>query len=552
MRKQRKLARYAALIIFTVCCTSVFAQVNRYTISTKVLAKVEDNIFGQFLEKASWGDEIGADVLIDPHTGKIRPKAYAILKDMHIPIIRFPGGTDIDFYPWYNLIDNVPNKHIVRPPYKYYSGNQNITSDNAFGLDEFLKLSQKLNSQPLLVVNFGDAFFRKISIAEAAKNAAALVTYCNAEQGNIQDSNIINWPQIRRKNGHSKPWKVKYFEIGNEPRYYKSLAQSGNSDSVINHYFNCLNAIVDAMRAVDPSIQIITDGEIKEVAEQMRVRTGDKIQMLAYHTYRPWAIDSVVKNDKTVDVKLLSNEDIWKSWVAVPSLNPKSGQSEFAIVDSYADVVKKDYPIAITEWNWNGWWGKKLEKDINFDSPYAKGLGAAGFLHAIIRGSDRIKMGCQSLLVGKAWGITAIRVSPQSNEVNQYPTGKVNALYARYHGNNLLQTAAINPNFYVQPYQMTLIKPHSKVAYLDLVATQRNKKLFVHIINRNLNDDGKFDLDLSEFKIRTRYKCHLLTASDITNQNLGTISHIKGKLKPTNSEFSVPKHSVAVFEFDLK
>lgn len=38
------------------------------TVKNKVLNSVDDKLFGQFMEKCSWGGEIGGDLVINPNT----------------------------------------------------------------------------------------------------------------------------------------------------------------------------------------------------------------------------------------------------------------------------------------------------------------------------------------------------------------------------------------------------------------------------------------------------------------------------------------------------
>src|SRR5680860_1723181 len=96
-------------------CT--FAQNPEITINSKVLNAVDSRLFGQFLEKCSWGGEVGGDLVINPGTGKPDSAILGKLKAMDIPVIRYPGGTDVDYYPWTDLIDHAPGQN-ERKPYR--------------------------------------------------------------------------------------------------------------------------------------------------------------------------------------------------------------------------------------------------------------------------------------------------------------------------------------------------------------------------------------------------------------------------------------------------
>jgi len=540
-----------ALCLFSTLLAS--AQLPTFKITNKVIATIDKKLFGQFLEKPSWEGEIGGDGAINQKTGKVLPDVLAYLKEMNIPIIRYPGGTDIDYYQWYNLIDNVPGKHAKRPAYRNYSGSGKVTADNRLGLDEFLTLCTELKTEPLLVVNIGDAFFKKMSIDEAAQSAAGFVAYCNSKVGSTVSKGMIDWAAVRARNGHPKPYKITYFEVGNEIQYFKTMKEKDLNDTIVNHYIKCLEATVNAMLAIDPTIKIITDGEVKEVSEQIKQKLGNKISYLACHFYVPWNIDEVKSDTTKIDVKTLSETDVWNAWVSTPYINPETGLSYFPKTGKYNHAADGGYELAITEWNWNGWWGKKAALNAALNSRFAKGIGAAGFLHAMMRDAGRMKIGCQSMLVGNVWDINAIRVDTTGEKPARFfPTGKVTTLLSKHHGPQLLEMSTEHQSYYVQPYRMTCLEPAPKVAYIDAVASRNNTTLFVSFINRDYNNDTTVELDLSDFKASSDYSMQIFTTDDVKSKELG---YFKSEHKWSDNKklfkLLLPKHSVTVFEIKI-
>jgi len=539
-------------LVYLAIHTAGVSQIPVFKIMPQVTAAIDNKLFGQFMEKPSWGGEIGGDAAIGKNTGNVIPEVLGYLKEMNIPIVRYPGGTDVDYFPWYNLIDNVPSHHKQRPAYRNYCGDKKITSDNRLGLDKFLVLCEELKTEPLLVVNIGDAFFKNISIEEAAANAAGMVAYCNARTTAQLPKGMINWVDVRKANGHPKPYNVKYFEVGNEPwLFFDRLPKDYNRSESIVHYMNCLEAIVDAMRAVDPDIQIITDGEIKEVVEQMKSRMGNKIQYVAFHTYRPWDIREVKKDGRPFPVKQMSEAEIWNAWVSAPVIDTVSGMSRFPLVDSYAQVSQSGYPLACTEWNWNGWWQGQALEDASLNSRYAKGIGAAGFIHALMRDAGNIKIGCQSMLVGNSWDITAIHVDTVTNQAKFFPTGKVTGFYSRFHGDELLEMESKNLTFFNQPFELNWLKPAPKVAYVDALASRSKTKLYFHAINRDLNNDIEIKLDLSNFRIKPGFTHHKFLSKDVKTDELGFFVDDKLTTEGPIVKVVLPKHSVSILEFEI-
>jgi len=170
-----------------------------YVVTTKILHKINDNIFGTFMEKPSWYGEIGIEAAVIPGTHELQLKVVEMLQEMKIPINRFPGGTDIDYIDWADMIDNVPwrtnasGKPLPRP---VTIGNKGGGVSNYFGYDEFFKLCEKLGWDAIIPVNFRDSIFGSNSLSDVVLHAASLVAYCNAPVGAALPAGMENWPAV--------------------------------------------------------------------------------------------------------------------------------------------------------------------------------------------------------------------------------------------------------------------------------------------------------------------------------------------------------------------
>ena len=182
------------------------------TVSDTVLHEIDPRLFGQFMERPSWG-EIGPEAAVIPGTHQLRPEAKQLLRRMRIPIARFPGGTDVDYIDWRDMIDNVPGREGGRP---ITIGHQGDRVTNNFGYDEFLQFCEELEVEPILVVNFRDGLLAEDGPQKAATHAAKLVAYCNAPVDNDLPEELAVWPALRAENGRAAAYNVKYIQIGNE------------------------------------------------------------------------------------------------------------------------------------------------------------------------------------------------------------------------------------------------------------------------------------------------------------------------------------------------
>ena len=103
----------------------------KITVSDIVLHEINPRLFGQFMERPSWG-EIGPEAAVVPGTHELRPEARQLLRQMRVPLARFPGGTDVDYIDWLDMIDNVPGRPGERPVTKGHQGDR-VTNNFEIG-----------------------------------------------------------------------------------------------------------------------------------------------------------------------------------------------------------------------------------------------------------------------------------------------------------------------------------------------------------------------------------------------------------------------------------
>ena len=175
---------------------------------------IPKEIYGQFAEHLGTciygGLWVGENSSI-PNIKGYRTDVFNALKDLQVPVLRWPGGCFADEYHW---MDGIGSKD-KRP--KMVNNNWGGTiEDNSFGTHEFLNLCEMLGCEPYISGNVGSG-----TVEELAK----WVEYMTSEG----DSPMA---RLRRKNGRDKAWKVKYLGVGNEswgcggnmrPEFYSDL-----------------------------------------------------------------------------------------------------------------------------------------------------------------------------------------------------------------------------------------------------------------------------------------------------------------------------------------
>jgi alpha-N-arabinofuranosidase len=476
------------LFLFSISVSSIVAQPVTIKLSEQTICGIDDRLFGHFIEKCSWSGEIGGDLLIDSTTQKPFPIAEKFTKELNVPIMRYPGGTDWDYHNWFELIDNAPGNENPKRTNYYSRDRKTFISNNRLGLNEFLDFTENQKIEPILVINVGDAFFKKISIDSAVNHALALYDYCNLE------ADKSTFAAIRAKNGREKPFKVSYFEIGNEPWLFsKNMTMDESNLDTLSHYINCVSAIAKALKKRDSNVKIMFDVSFRALDSKIN-EFKEYADFLVFHTYTPWDINFYSLKDRCIKNSKMKPIDIWKTWVSTPVIDSITGFTSFKNEWILSMIMKSGLPVAVTEWNWNGWHTEKA----SYDSKIAKGVGAAGYLHAFMRQGDLFKIGCQSMFIGQSWGITTISVNRNKlSEMKILPTGAVTGFYSNHHGSHATQFEVNNLDFYKQPYKANWIKPSPKIAWLDIFTSKSNNKHFVHVISRYFKENTDFKIDIN-------------------------------------------------------
>lgn len=188
---------------------------NQIIINTDITkGKINRNIYGHFSEHLGRciyeGIWVGEDSVI-PNTNGIRNDVVEALKQLKIPVLRWPGGCFADEYHWKDGIG--PREKRKRMINTHWGG---VVENNHFGTHEFLMLCEMLECEPYISGNVGSGTVQEMS---------EWVEYMNFD-------GVSPMAELRKENGRENPWKVKYFGVGNEnwgcggnmrPEYYADL-----------------------------------------------------------------------------------------------------------------------------------------------------------------------------------------------------------------------------------------------------------------------------------------------------------------------------------------
>lgn len=214
--KRRNLKQYFAVLAASLSVSVFAAEDNpRITIdTTQPGATIHRDIYGQFAEHLGRGIYegiwVGKDSDIENING-FRTDVIEALREINVPLVRWPGGCFADEYRWRDGIGPRDQR-----PVRVNTHWGGVEEDNAFGTHEFFELVELLGAEAYVNGNLGTGNPREM---------AEWLEYMTG----TSNSAVV---EERRKNGRDEPWKIAYFGVGNEawgcgghmrPAYYADL-----------------------------------------------------------------------------------------------------------------------------------------------------------------------------------------------------------------------------------------------------------------------------------------------------------------------------------------
>ncbi len=263
---------------------SVFAQTARIKIDVeRTIGEIDPRVYGVFMEPIHFSgkrmglpDTVSFNTLYgnlyDPSSpladeNGFRKDYIDAMKELKITNMRWPGGNFVMGYNWQDGIgpkDQRPARINLA-----WGGIDN----NHVGTDEWIELNRSMGSENVICVNLGLA---------AIKDACEWVEYCNYPKGTY-------YSDLRAKYGHTKPYSVKLWDLGNEVD--GSPWELGHKNA--EDYVKIAREAAKAMRSVDNTIQFVASGSSYYESTGQWVEwnwkilegLGDLIDYISIHRY---------------------------------------------------------------------------------------------------------------------------------------------------------------------------------------------------------------------------------------------------------------------------
>ena len=273
-----------------------------------------------------------------------RKDTLELLKQLNAPVYRWPGGNFVSGYDWRDGLGDRDRRPTRTNP--AWTG----IETNDMGLDEFVRFCRLIDTEPMIAVNtgFGDAY-----------SAAAEVEYANGSTKTLMGKQ-------RAENGHSKPYNIKWWCVGNEMwgRWQLGYMQ-------LRHYVLKHNWIEEKMRQVDPTIMTVGSGDIGRDgtwSRGMLENCADHMDLLSEHFY------------------CQEREEIAEHVQQVPNKIKHIADTHREYRKSIAALKGKDIRVALDEWNY--WYGPHVFGELGTRYFLKDALGIAAGLHEYFRNTD--------------------------------------------------------------------------------------------------------------------------------------------------------------------
>ena len=404
-----------------------------------------------------------------PNTNGIRNDVVEALKNIKVPVLRWPGGCFADEYHWK---DGIGPKETRKKMINTNWGG--VLEDNSFGTHEFMDLCEQIGCKNYINGNVGSGTVQEMS---------EWVEYMTFD-------GVSPMADLRKANGHPDPWKVDYFGVGNEnwgcggnmtPEYYANLyrryqtfVKDYNADNHIykiccgadGYNFDWTDVVMDICIRSQPKFHGFMDG----------------ISLHYYTITHDWehkgsALDFTDKEWYMTLTSALTIEDAIKAQECIMDKYDKAGNIGM-IVDE-----------------WGTWFDVEPGTNPGFlyqQNTIRDALVAGVSLNIFNKHSKRVKMANIAQIVNVLQSV----ILTEGDKMILTPTYHVFDMYKAHQDADLVES-------FIES-EMVGLEDEYKVPNLsESVSIDKDGKLQITVANLSLDEDYSIDAILTDSEIRS-------------------------------------------------
>lgn len=426
--------------------------------------KIDERIYGAFLEHMGRAVYHGIYEPTHPTADEhgFRQDVMQLVRELHIPIIRYPGGNFVSNYHWE---DGVGPKEL-RP--KTTDAAWQTIEPNEVGTDEFHQWASLVGSSVMMAVNLG---------TRGPEDAKNLLEYCNFPAGS-------RYADQRAANGHPEPYNDRVWCLGNEMDGQWQVGHRRPQD-----YADIARKTALVMKRMDPDLELVACGSTSMYEPTFGLWEATVLEE-AYHCIEYLSIHTYLMNDDSDTAAYLGATENMNRFIKT--------------VAAYCEAIKgrkrsnKDVYLSFDEWNvWSAthhcdnseghWTIAPPREEYTYSLEDALVFGC--MLITLIKNCDHVKMACLAQLVNVAAPIMTLNDGPAWAQTTYYPF---------LHASRFGRGTALRPNVICDTYET---KRYGTVPYVESVAvvSEDSQELTVFAVNRSLNEAVDMTMDLRDF-----------------------------------------------------
>ncbi|MCI8403333.1 MAG: alpha-N-arabinofuranosidase [Clostridia bacterium] len=418
--------------------------------------KISKYIYGQFAEHL--GRCIYEGIYVEneniPNINGMRADVVSALKELDIPVLRWPGGCFADDYHWRDGIGEKSQR-----PYMVNTNWGNVVENNHFGTHEFFELCEQLGTEPYICGNVGSGSVQEM------RDWIEYITFDGASP--LADE--------RRKNGRDKPWKLKFFGVGNEnwgcggnmrPEYYSDL---------FRRYAVFIRNYGD-----EPIYKIAGGPNVDDThwTEVLMKNIGGAMNALSLHNYS-YETDWNNKGDSVI-----FDESGWYSNMVSAYKMKRVINAHKAVMDQY-DPEKK-IPLIVDEWG--NWYDVMPGTNPGFlyqQNTLRDAVSGMLILHIFHENSDRVYMANIAQMVN----VLQAMILTEGENMVLTPTYYLFKMMKGHMDGNRLDIDYDSKDYDVNG---------SIIPKISMSASEKNGIITVSVCNTSVSEDEDITLDMRD------------------------------------------------------
>jgi len=466
-------------------------------------------------------------------------------------------GPEGDLYALYTSAEALPEGPAVVNGIQYNTYEELLRLPPHKNYDDMLQFLESLDAPPEVFIRVPTFFFAVIDdpFPRSSDGRVVIMRDLDPQTGAdlvhyLNDPPTTELGQLRAANGHPQPYNVTYFMLGNEV-WWPYTEFDLSADRIVKQTV----AFAQAMKTADPTIQIVFN-PVNDAFPESFLRTDDPATAPIIQKLRTFNEEIIPRTREFVDaVEFFQYGLAIGDGTVLPELDEAGWQYVMAhsyVLDKYgnagrhraiADQYGPDTALIMGE----------------FSGPPARLGGAiydADYMIYLLNNDYDVFVANWNLglIETNYYGLINQDVFQERPPVRR-PSFYVQKMFNNYFGDVIVASEiAGSPTFDVKAFdagELLTLPAEQDVPSLNAIATTEDGKLYLMIVNRDLERDIAINIELNGFIPAPEATAYVLNgpAIDATNEkNPENVTMREDRLEGIANSFfyTVEKHSVTL------